>query len=241
MTESNQEPLDPALIGELKADFQRVGSGARERVQARLAGSIGMLSFNRVVPVEAPRPSPGLALRAHSLSVLASFVLGTVCGAGLYSALRPAPPARVLYVERPAPHAASSSTEPSVAVSAERATPTVSLSTKPSGAIGSAPLAPSASGARPGFDNLAEQQALLDVARSAFARSDYPATLSLLKTHAQRFPKSVLGEERAALEIKALAASGRKVESEARAARFATQFPQSLLLPSINDSLRANP
>jgi len=89
--------------------------------------------------------------------------------------------------------------------------------------------------------DLAEQQALLDQARAAFARSDYPNTLALLHTHHQRFAKSLLGEERAALEIKALAASGGKAEARASATRFRAQFPQSLLLPSVNDSVHDNP
>jgi hypothetical protein len=240
MTESDQKPLDPALIGALRADFQRVGSTARERVAARLTSSVGALSFNRV-PGNASNAGPRRALHAHSLRLVASFALGGLCGAGLYAALRPAPPASVLYVERPAVHSASSLTEPSVVASAQPAATAAPPLTKPSGSVSVANPPPSASSVRAGFANLAEQQALLDVARAAFARSDYPATLALLKTHAGRFPKSVLGEERAALEIKALAASERRVEAQACAARFATQFPQSLLMPSINDSLRANP
>ncbi len=178
-------------------------------------------------------------MRGHALSLVASFVLGGLCGAGIYGALRAPPPARVVYVERPAASSASPMSEPIVVASAAAsAAPPLA---KQSGVVSSANPSPSASNARPGFANLAEQQALLDLARAAHITSDYPATLALLKAHFQRFPKSVLGEEREALEIKALAASGRIVEAQARAARFKAQFPQSVLLPSVNDSLTTNP
>jgi hypothetical protein len=89
--------------------------------------------------------------------------------------------------------------------------------------------------------SLAEQQALLDVARVAYARGDYTQTLLTLGTHSARFPKSVLAEEREALQIKALAASDRLPEARERALRFQARYPQSLLLPSIKDSVGAIP
>ena len=89
--------------------------------------------------------------------------------------------------------------------------------------------------------SLAEQQALLDVARQEFAQSDYAQTLKTLALHSARFSKSVLAEEREALWIKALAASDRLPDARARAARFRALYPQSLLLPSIIDSVGAIP
>jgi len=65
--------------------------------------------------------------------------------------------------------------------------------------------------------------------------------LAALKAHFRRYPKSMLGEERAALEIKALAASERRTEAMARAVRFKAQYPQSLLLPSVQDSVGVIP
>lgn len=237
MTESEPESVDPALLGALRADFEPVAAVARERVAERLASSVGTLSLGR--PLSAPlTPSPVGWARARSLSWLASFVLGGLCGAGLYGALRAEPAPRVIYIERATPPA---SVLPLVAASAAPTALPAPTEVKAPIAVSNASATPSASGARSAFANLAEQQALLDLARAAFARSDYPTTLALLKTHFQRFPKSVLSEEREALEIKALAGSGRSAEAHARAARFSANFPQSLLLPSINDSLHDNP
>jgi len=89
--------------------------------------------------------------------------------------------------------------------------------------------------------SLAEQQALLDVARASFARSDYTATVRTLAVHSARFPKSALAEEREALQIKALAGTSRMQEARTLATRFRARHPQSLLLPSIQDSVGAIP
>jgi len=236
MTESDLEPLDPALIAGLRSDFERADTVVRERVSARLASSVGALTLQRALS-ESGSLRPTRLLRAHSLAIITSFALGGLCGAGLYGALRPPPPTRVVYVERPTANsipASTSTTAQSGTAPALSAAPPVAKPPLAGGAERPAPV-------RAGFANLAEQQALLDVARGAFARSDYSTTLDLLKTHFQRFPKSVLGEEREALAIKALAASGRRAEAQARALRFKAQFPQSLLMPSLNDSLQANP
>ena len=169
-------------------------------------------------------------MRQQSLGYAVSFALGGGCGAGLFAVLQRPPAAERVHVERPIQQAA-----PIAAVSTE---PPSVVAPQPSASI---PAKAAAAGSVRGPAGLAEQQALLDVARSAFGRNDYPQTLAVLSAHSQRFPKSALTEEREALEIKALAASGRFSEAKARAARFTARFPHSLLLPSIADSLRANP
>jgi outer membrane protein assembly factor BamD (BamD/ComL family) len=79
------------------------------------------------------------------------------------------------------------------------------------------------------------------VARRAFGLGDYAKALQALQAHFRRFPTSVLAEEREALEIKTLAASGRVAEARSRAARFAARFPQSLFLRSIDESTKTIP
>jgi hypothetical protein len=210
-------------------------------VAQRLAGSVGALVLSGAGGAAlgvSPKPGWTTALRLHPLGLVASFAVGGVCGAGVYAALRPPAPAQIVYVARTAdpvaapPASASLSLAPTAsaasALPAQKATSAVSV-------------AASASTERGGLASLAEQQTLLDVARSAFARSDYNAALGALRAHFRRYPKSILGEEREALEIKALAANGQTDEARARAARFKTSFPQSLLLPSLNDSLQSNP
>lgn len=232
MTDSDQDSVDPELLALLRSDFAPAAAAVKERVSNRLAHSVGALALSR----GALGASSGFGARAglRKLSFLASFAVGAACGAGLYAAARRPMPERVVYVDRPVWQAAprASSLEPT-----PQEPQTVPALVPPARAPSAVVPALSASGDRGGMASLAEQQALLDVARRAFAQSDYEATLATLATHFQRYPKSVLGEEREALDIKALAAAGRLDEAKARATRFKAQFPQSLLLPSVQDSV----
>lgn len=228
---NDSDPTEPELLALLRADFTNPEPEIRARVSNRLAHSVGALALGGGATIAASPAHWAAAIRGHSLGFVASFVLGGAAGAGLFAVLqRPPAPERV-YVDRPIVQAAplvTASPKPELAIA-----PALSASseTKPP-APASAPRGPA---------SLAEQQALLDIARSAFGRSDYPQTLQALSAHFRRFPKSVLAEEREALEIKALAANGRGAEAKSRAARFSAQFPQSLLLPSITESLKAIP
>jgi hypothetical protein len=244
MTEPDQDRVDPEMLALLRADFAHASAAVKERVSSRVAHSVGALALSGGTPgaqaALAARPATGLwlALRAHQLGFFASFALGAACGAGLYAAARAPALERVVYVDRPASSAVPAVSSVPLASRAAEAAPAM---TPPTAALSAVVPALSVSGDRGGMASLAEQQALLDVARSAFAQSDYAATLTALARHFQRYPKSVLGEEREALEIKTLAAAGRIAEAKARAARFKAQFPQSLLLPSVQDSIGAIP
>ncbi|HYP98132.1 MAG TPA: hypothetical protein VER96_05630 [Polyangiaceae bacterium] len=225
-------------LAQLRADVVEPDAEATRRIAARLARSIGPFGGDSAAP--APRGLPW----ARPLQLATSFVVGGVMGAGLYGALR-APRVERVYVERsPATIQTTSSSatpllDPVSAPSAVVAVPTIAE--PPPRSNRSTVSTPSASASGDRLASLAEQQALLDVARAAFARSDYSGALQTLATHAARFPKSVLAEEREALQIKALAASDRLQEARALATRFQARHPQSLLLPSIKDSVGTIP
>ncbi|HWZ92867.1 MAG TPA: hypothetical protein VNW92_28575 [Polyangiaceae bacterium] len=239
MNQPEEDALDPEMVALLRADFAPASAAVKERVSSRLTHSVGALALSGTTPVAVnPNPSLSAAFRAHRVGFIASFGLGAIFGGGMYAAARRPEPARIVYVDRPVVPAASP--VPSAPSTAPRPSePPASAQSVP--ASSATVLAPVVSAERSSPASLAEQQALLDVARSAFARSDYAATLDALSSHFRRYPKSLLGEEREALEIKALAASGRDAEAKARAARFKAQFPQSLLMPSVNDSIGAIP
>ena len=235
MNQPEEDALDPEMVALLRADFAPASAAVKERVSSRLTHSVGVLALGSAAPLAA-KPSLLAAIRAHRLGFIASFGLGAAFGGGLYAAVRPPALARLVYVDRPVVSAVPVLNAPGDTPKPDA--PSNAPSVPTSSAVVSAPVA---SAERTGPASLAEQQALLDVARSAFARSDYAATLDTLNAHFRRYPKSLLGEEREALEIKALAASGRSAEAKARAKRFKAQFPQSLLLPSVNDSVGAIP
>jgi hypothetical protein len=85
--------------------------------------------------------------------------------------------------------------------------------------------------------DLADERALLEMARSALARGDPKAALVAIDSHAKRFSTGQLLEERESLAIPALVAIGRQVEARARAAEFRARFPQSMLLPAVESAL----
>jgi len=239
MNEPEQDSIDPALLDALRADFAPVPGVARERILQHLSSSVGTLALSHALPNG--RASARRRWLRASPRLVSSFVIGGLCGAFAYGGLRPTEAPRVVYVERP-PASATLAIRAPGASSAAPPTPSAPFEPEPPASAANPRSATSgASAAHSGLADLAQQQALLDQARAAFGRSDYPSALALLHRHHQRFAKSLLGEERAALEIKALAASGRMAEARASAQRFKAQFPQSLLLPSVNDSVHDNP
>lgn len=129
-------------------------------------------------------------------------------------------------------------TVPSVAHSAKShvGSAPVPTQTAPAGSVNT--LAP-VNQAEP--SDLAEQLALLETARRAVGQRDAPAALQALAAHAQGFPSSLLTEEREALTIKALVMANRIDEATARARRFEAQFPNSMLLPSIRQTIQTIP
>jgi hypothetical protein len=81
----------------------------------------------------------------------------------------------------------------------------------------------------------------LEVARRAVARGDGGRGLRALLQHAQRYPGSVLSQERDALTIKALVLSGRYDEARTLGAGFRARHPNSMLLDSVERALASIP
>jgi hypothetical protein len=241
MNDIATDQVDPELVAQLRADFEPAQAIAKERVSQRLAASIGALALNAQAPAPSTLPArtvaTGLgALRAHPLVFLLGFAFGSAAGAGLVASLRPQPKAEVRSA-RPASQSsevAPTSLAPHIAASA----PLLPAVIRPAVSVSTSPVASTEHGAAA---HLAEQQALLDVARKALSAGDYADALQTLAAHFRRYPKSILTEEREALQIKALVASGQLTTAQARAAQFKARFPQSLLLPALTDSVGAIP
>ncbi len=239
MTHPNDEALDSDMKALLRADFAPASAASKDRVSNRIVQSLGAAALSRVAgPAQTPVHARPLAaaLRAHPSGFITSFALGAVVASGLYAAVRRPEPVRIVYVDRARSAAALA---PDVQTVPPKAAPNDDA--QPASVTPAVASAQAAAAPRSSASGLAEQQTLLDAARIAFARNDYPATLEALAAHFQRYPKSILGEEREALEIKALAASGHESEAKARAARFEARFAQSLLLPSVRDSVGTIP
>jgi hypothetical protein len=86
-------------------------------------------------------------------------------------------------------------------------------------------------------ESYAAERGLLQRAQVAYARHDLPAALVLVAEHARRFPSGRLAEEREALRVRSLAASGRAGAARRAVSAFAARFPRSVLLPRLQRSV----
>jgi hypothetical protein len=177
---------------------------------------------------EGPRPRrqwPAAGTRAGRFgSLAASFVLGGVVGAAAMRAgYRPPVPAVVTTAQVPQAPAAPASPAASIGVAPPDEVPAL---------VASRPRPRSIS-----QDDLAAERAILDGARQALEREDGDAALSATADHQRRFPGGLLVQEREAMAIRALAMLGRMSEARARAERFRTHYPDSLLLPALESTI----
>jgi hypothetical protein len=86
--------------------------------------------------------------------------------------------------------------------------------------------------------DLARERALIETARTALLRRDPQAASVALERHLERFPRGRLREERQALRVQAMAASGQAAQARALADEFRRLYPRSLLLPLVDGSVR---
>jgi hypothetical protein len=189
--------------------------------------------------VTSPQPTTGVLSLASKpiLTLAATLVVGASAGAALHAAFRP-PRERIVYVERPsvAPAPPSSVFNVMVPPNALPDPPTPPIETPP-------PARPANTDKHqaPSFSDLGAEQALLDVARTAFAQGRGEEALGPLERHAQRYPKGILAEEREALAINVLVTLGRNDDARSRSARFLRRYPESLLRASVEAAIGAIP
>jgi hypothetical protein len=193
-----------------------------------------------------------VAAKAASAGVLKSALIGAGSAVALiagYSVVtpstdRPPPPAAVAPSTQtaappppahaaPPAAAAEPSAVPSAAPSADpvverRAAvePRAAASSLPSAAVSATPAAV-AEAERETMTR--EESRLVAEARDALRKGDAAGALTMLEQIRVRFPSGVLGQEREALAIEALARSGRKAEAAARASAFVKAYPSSPL------------
>lgn len=224
---------------------------AQERVFSRLERSISALAAAGPPPAEAtvaPTPLRGSSFSGTAkLWLLGAFALGGAVGAAAVTKLQRAPETRVVYVDRPERSPARVETPAPEARGTEPALRSNAPAPGAPAAKKSAPLRRAPQALRPESSavveatspeltdaaDLGEQQALLDQARAALGKGDGSGALELLKAHSNRFPHSVLREEREALTIKSLVKTGRAADARVGLEAFESRFPRSPLLPSL--------
>lgn len=160
-----------------------------------------------------------LGLTKLAAPIFASVLTGSLIGAAVTYVAMPVRE-RVVYVDRPvvSTPAPPSSLPPSVRVEDLPKTPEA---------------VPTAAVRAPSNVDVSAERLLLDAARTAFASGDYARSLDRLGQHEARFPSGVLSEEREALAIRALAASGDEAAATKRARLFVTKYPESIMRPAV--------
>lgn len=190
-----------------------------------------------------PSRPPGAGLSASAGPVLKLLlVCGVVCGAAVGLVLlrrhsrvdarrvagRPVPAsATAAQSARPPRNPAVRESPPAPTTSAPARTHVARRAPAPS-SRSSAPSRDAPAERKPA-DTSAGEIALVAEARRALRAGDPGRALSLLDLCDTRFPHGVLGQERDALRIEALARSGQREAAAARARSFVQRYPDSAL------------
>lgn len=233
--------LDPGIAAMLRREGARVHvpAEAATRVAARLSSSIGAGGSGGTGGSAGAGAGP-IALKLAPF--LITFVVGAGVGGVVVAAVRTdsvAPATRV--ASAPSTSASPAAREvPSAAPSSSMAT--ISVDALPSARVLPPTTTASAARATPfadaGVSDVREdtfvaERRVLDTARSALARGDHAGALQALDEHARTYAKGRLEEEREALLVRTLADSGKLEEASARAARFRSRWPNSVLRPAV--------
>ncbi len=221
---------------------------ARQRVRVALAAAIGaptaVLSGGKAVAMGSKAPA-AMAAKAGWLALggkLTAAAVGTVAAASIgfavYTNRAPvtAPTASPMAQPELAAPAPEPQPEPSVVEPAllEEAAPREATS-EPSETKKSRKAARASV---PSADTIGEEMALLRSASEALARGDEAAALVVLRTHAKRYPRGSLREERDGL--RAIAECTRdQTPSQEFAQRFTRQYPNSVLASRVIAACRA--
>jgi hypothetical protein len=231
----SEEPnsLDPDVLAVLlRAEpLTELSNEAKTRMRATIDARVAAL------PVGGPAPdgnggaagaasSSGVWIASHPWIALSTvFLVGGAVGLFARGAL----PERVIYVDRV--------TAPTSSITKVPSSSSHEIAGVPVEALPVASAAPERTAAAASGQQLAAENALLDLARTAVARGEPDRALDAIDRHAARFPRGLLSEEREALAIKALVLAGRPREARERAALFRDRYPGSLFLRSIDASL----
>ena len=181
--------------------------------QSSVSGLFGMAQAARLLAIALPVAAVGAFLmyaQAPSPAAVQSGLHINVPSAPVAPS-GPEPIEQVVEVEAPAAAA------PSASVSTERSAPYV--------------VAPSKLGSE-----IRQEVALLSKAQAALSRGRPQQALEALAEHAQRFPRGVLTEERAATRARTLCALGRAPEASTELKRLETLNPTSPYLARARES-----
>jgi hypothetical protein len=172
---------------------------------------------------QVPAAKTGLP-RAPLWTLFGTLVLGGL--GGYVVGARQVPTERVVFVDRPA----------LIASATNAAVVPVATGMRPED-LPKAPPSVSVRDVGSVAQDLGKEREILDIAKIALGRGEAASALTRIDEHARLYPRGALAEEREALAIQALVTLGRSADAKARATRFATYYPKSVLLPTVRASV----
>lgn len=224
------DPSMPSLPPEVEALL------AEERPIPPVPPALHAATWERLGPVTQTAAVSGSAPVASS-GLVAKLVVG-VLSFSLGGAVVALLDRTVLAEARPAPQIVIVPAAP--AVEAPVLEPTEPLAGKP---VERAAVTPRPSRPAPKVEErssapattLAEERAIIEVARTALARGQTADVLSAVAEHERRFERGQLAEERDFIRLQALVAEGNTSEASRQRQRFRERYPTSVFLPAIDE------
>jgi hypothetical protein len=268
MTDELSPDVRSLFDAERRRDVDEIPSGAKDRVHAALAASIGvgfgtaagtgaaaktaalakgsgaaaatkLAAASGAAATVAPAATATGGILAKGLAVALVAAMAGTAGTGIYLANKDDKP-------KPAPAAVAHVVDPAptfdpraLAAPAPAPTPVVA----PTAHVAIAPhvdVTPPKKVETPEekATRLAGERTVLDAARAAIAKGDGGAALIAIEAHRDRYPDGALVEEREALTVLALAKLGRVDDANEKAARFKAKYPSSLFLGAVEDAIK---
>jgi len=239
MTHTDQADAIDTWVGALRSDIEPAPSVARERIAARLVDA-GLAAGAVAVAGAAATAVPRGFWFSKALVMLATLPVGIVIGAAGHAWLARPVAAPVTMQALPTTSVAVAGPpmpdEP-VGAAVDPLPPPEPLNPQPV-APKARPPASAASAEAPGLE---QELRLLEQARTRLSEGQPLATLEQLRQHRAKYPQSALEQEREALAIRALMATGRRAEAQKRAAAFVERYPGSMLRGAVERAVGTIP
>jgi hypothetical protein len=201
----------------------------RARALARARATVAAAAAS---PTDAAPPSPARVYRLR-FAFAASLALAAGAAGAAIALVNGA-----LHAPGPAPVASPRTVAPVGSPAIDLATTPGPAPAPPATVASSAAVAKRQRPARPltPRESYAAELELLQRAQAAYVGRSFSNALAVVAEHGRRFPNGRLAEEREALRVRSLAASGRTEEARRAAMTFVDRFPHSVLLPRLQQT-----
>ncbi|MBK7864177.1 MAG: hypothetical protein IPJ65_37395 [Archangiaceae bacterium] len=235
MNEHDLGPLPSDIQQLLATEAKRttLSAAAVARVTQRIDESVAWAAASAAAPSASPSPAAAApAGKLAAVKLLSMFAAGAIAGGAVdHLVFRGPPQVEALPAVVVAPPVAQPEPEPAPAAEVALAPPPA----EPKRPVVKPTVKAATAAERDRL--LAQERALLELARTALSRGKLDDARRALTEHQTAFSNGTLVEEREALAIQALWLEGKPDQARERAAQFRARFPNSVLSPGLEPAL----